>query len=231
MEESDITLINIRKWMESTAPHLLSKYNIGLGAAGTRTAYQKHRAKQYGKKVIQACQDGGITYVDGSIYKQKHGGSGIVRLSDITAKPIAAFMCPVQTADAQQAELTAIEKTLDLMTQDTIQTKAREYILCDCRNAVNYIQESFATPYKYRKTIQRIKELQLKLTKLDINTSIHWIPGHVDIRGNEYADLVAKEAAKLNADDQKQYTPYKWVACGFQQRPVYLDKVMKDCLI
>ena len=231
VEESDITLINIRKWMISTAPHLLSNYAIGLGAAGTRTSYQKHRAKQYGKQVIKACQDGGITYVDGSIYKLQKGGSGIVRIGNITTKPIAAYMCSVQTADAQQAELTAIEKALDLMTQNTIQPQTKEYILCDCRNAVNYIQESFATPHKYRKTIQRIKELQWKLAKLEIITSVHWIPGHVDIRGNEYADLVAKEAAKSDADDQNQYTANKWMSCGFQKKPIWLDKVMKDCLI
>ena len=213
--EASMILLNIRSWMIETAPMHLSNYNIGLGAAGTRTQYQKMRAQEYTQKVISDCKkDGDIIYVDGSIHSratQAHqfGGAGIIRL-DNRNKSQSAFMGQVETKDAQQAELSAIEHALRLLRDGEIKTRGTEHILCDCKNAVNYVQESFHAPWKYIKTLQRIKELMLELESAKIKVSIHWIPGHVDTIGNELADAAAKSAAALwlsnNAQDNTETT-------------------------
>ena len=37
-----------------------------------------------------------------------------------------------------------------------------------------------------------------RLKERGLSPSLHWVPGHQDIQGNEKADTLAKEATKLN---------------------------------
>ena len=228
INSTEICLLNIRCWMMETAPIHLSNYNIGLGAAGTRTPYQKRKAYEYSRKVIRDCKnDGGITYVDGSIhssasYLAQYGGAGIIRLDSMGVLE-SAFMGQIETKDAQQAELSAIEHALRLMRDGDIQAQEREHILCDCKNAVNYVQGSYQTPWKYVKTVQRIKELQLRLKSRKITVTTHWIPGHVDTKGNEIADTAAKAAAALWLGKNTHY--------GTHQTPKQLQIIHKNILI
>ena len=220
--------------MKETIPHLLSNYHIGLGAAGSRTEHQKMLARRYGLSVLKACTEGGHTHVDGSIYKGLHGGAGVVRTHNTNKTkdviPINAFMCPVKTTDAQQAELTAIEKALEMMIQCKIEPQQHEHIFCDCKNAVNYVQDSFARPHKYRKTIQRIRENRTQLRNMGTTISVHWIPGHADIDGNELVDLVAKGAARLWSDEKEHYTDKIWTREGFAEHPNRITTVEKNML-
>ena len=221
--DGDICITNIRTWMVEAIPHLLSNYNLGLGSAGNRTDAQIQLANEYGKRVIAACKNGGMTFVDGAVYEDTFGGAGILRtdnmndaLDSISAK---AFMCPVQSNDAQQTELTAIEKATELMLYDTISPEKREYIFCDCKNAVNFVQNAFARPAKYRKTLQRIRENCLHLRKAGTIVTVHWIPGHVDIDGNERVDLVAKGAARLGSTEDHHFSDRTWEDNGFKHPP------------
>ena len=122
--------------MTETAPMHLSNYNIGLGAAGTRTAYQKQKAREFTKNVINDCKkNGGIIYVDGSINSgasrlHRYGGAGIIRL-DTEDKLESAFMGQIETKDSQQAELSAIEHALRLMRDGAIHVQQREHKVID----------------------------------------------------------------------------------------------------
>ena len=47
----------------------------------------------------------------------------------------------------------------------------------------------------HKTTIQEVNSDIQKLEESGVNVEISWIPGHSDIKGNEYADKLAKEAA------------------------------------
>lgn len=230
-----IEITNIRPWMRETCPEALSNYDIGLGAAGTRTPYQKRLAAKFTHKMLEILRKKGrITYVDGSILNgssiiKLYGGAGIIRLTKEGALEIA-LMGKVETMDAQQAELSAIEYALQALVQEDIQPTKREYILCDCRNAVNYINRSFLTPLKYANTISRIKELHHELQNRDIEVSYHWIPGHVNTKGNEMADAAAKGAAEQWTPQTQAPAPNRWIQKGFKQQPTILPTQTRDML-
>ena len=233
--QGNICIANIRTWMMEAIPHLLSNYDLGLGSAGNRTDKQRKQAYAYGKRVIASCRNGGKTYVDGSIYRDTFGGAGILRTDDnddeTNNTATNTFMCPVETTDAQQAELTAIEKATELLLEDTISPQKREYIFCDCKNAVNYVQNAFARPEKYRKTLQRIRENCLHLKKIGTKVTVHWIPGHADIDGNEQVDLVAKGAARLGMNRPHHFPRETWLQNGFRDQPTKLDHIERASLI
>ena len=174
---------------------------------------------------VAACTNGGKTYVDGSIYNDTFGGAGILREYLTNEAPSQSFMCPVASADAQQAELTAIEKATELILGNIIKPQNKEYIFCDCKNAVNYVQNAFARPLKYRKTIQRIQENHLHLRKMGIEVTVHWIPGHADIDGNEQVDLVAKGAARIGRASGQKFSNDIWTENGFSGPPTELERV------
>ena len=44
-------------------------------------------------------------------------------------------------------------------------------------------------------TIQEVKTDSKKLEESGVKVEISWTPGHSDIKGNEYADKLAKKAA------------------------------------
>ena len=40
------------------------------------------------------------------------------------------------------------------------------------------------------------------LTSYDIQVTLQWVPGHTDIRGNDYADRLAKQGASKEQPDK-----------------------------
>jgi ribonuclease HI len=225
-------MTNIRRWMEEALPQHLNNYSIGLGAAGTRSKHQTRRAREYGYRVIAKCK-GGRSYVDGSVYMDTTGGAGVVR-EDSTGGIHSAFMIPIETKDAQQAELTGIEKAMELMLREEFPTQEYEHIFCDCRNAVNYVRGTFAIPRKYTKTIHRIQSHIFSLRQRGVTVTTHWIPGHADIEGNEWVDQVAKEAARCENKERTKIATMRlrgnWPK-EFETSPQRLNTVRKHTLI
>jgi hypothetical protein len=41
---------------------------------------------------------------------------------------------------------------------------------------------------------------------MDIHTHIHWVPGHVEVEGNEKADQLAKKGAEHKRKERDAYT-------------------------
>ena len=74
----------------------------------------------------------------------------------------------------------------------------------DCRNAINYINNRYKTPYKYAKAIQATRENTVAAKHAGVNFNFVWIPGHTNYRWNEEADALAKEAAKSWTSDAVQ---------------------------
>ena len=82
----------------------------------------------------------------------------------------------------------------------------------------------------YRKTIQRIRENRIRLRNLGTTVSVHWIPGHADIEGNELVDLVAKGAARLWCSEKDHIADKTWTKAGFAKHPKQISSVEQSML-
>ncbi len=118
---NQIYYTNIRDIIETLTVPELEHYNLGIGAASTRTDKQKKLADKYTKNLIKTLQ-GMMIHVDGSVLdnedtnnnnnkpnnprpknKKKHGGYGAV-VNDLSTKTdIKTFKGRVKTNDPQIA--------------------------------------------------------------------------------------------------------------------------------
>ena len=192
-------LTNIRHLLENMTITDLGKYNIGLGAATTRTTQQKNKAKLLTQQIIKKIKTN-IIVVDGSIHgnkQKKMGGYGGIIISK-NRNNKKTFSGRAKTGDPQQAELAGINEAITQIQLHEAHKKNPEHytILCDCKNAVNYVKEIYTPPLKYTSTIQAIQEKKLDMQNIKINIDIQWIPGHTDNEWNDEADTLAKAAAK-----------------------------------
>ena len=198
--------MNIREKLEQMTIPQLQNYNIGLGAAGTRTRKQKELAKIYTEKIINQASNN-IIFVDGSINTKDnktpaeiqkiqqtgYGGYGGIHITKRNNQIHNYFWDKINTNDAQKSELQGIYTALKLAHQ----IEAPEItILCDCKNAVKYSNKQYHTPYKYAKECQNIYAETHKLWAKNKNVDIKWIPGHTGNKWNDIVDRLAKKAAK-----------------------------------
>lgn len=87
-------------------------------------------------------------------------------------------------------ELTAIFKALEFIKLDKQYDTYRVY--SDSKSSLQNIAKGEESMDSYTR---RITSLLKSLEEDGINIHLHWIPGHRDIEGNEYADHEAKAAA------------------------------------
>ena len=55
------------------------------------------------------------------------------------------------------------------------------------------------------------QEIRDRLNTLNGKTLIHWVPSHINIPGNELADKAAKEAAKMDSEEELIPVPFEVV--------------------
>ena len=187
-----IKLINIRHKILNLEITKLENYNIGLGAASTRTAQQKIMAQKYTDKIIAQIKTNAIV-TDGSIHqKEEKGGIGIVHFSPEKKIMFNQYHLRIDTDDAQVAELAGLLRSVQIC--EEIQEDIT--ILCDCKTAINYIKHTFTPPFKYANLVQQIQETLWKIrNKSKQKINLVWIPGHTDNTWNDAADALAKKAA------------------------------------
>ncbi len=114
LHNNQITYTNIRHLINNMTIPDLEKYNIGLGAASSRTQKQKQKAQQYTNKIFNSIKTAFVT-TDASIHKKnKKGGIGILAVDKLN-KEIYENNWQIETEDAQYAEIYGIKKTLDLI--------------------------------------------------------------------------------------------------------------------
>ena len=101
-----------------------------------------------------------------------------------------------KTTSIYTAELRAIKEAIDIIDENQMDTNI---IYSDSQSAIKGIRE-------YNPTNPLVMSIQEKIheIKSNRNTSMQicWIPAHVGVPGNEYADQAAKEAAQAPPEDE-----------------------------
>ena len=55
----------------------------------------------------------------------------------------------------------------------------------------------------HKTTVQEVIREKKKLEEKEVTVEVSWSPGHADIKGNDYADKLAKEAAQEAKDSEQ----------------------------
>ena len=95
-------------------------------------------------------------------------------------------------------ELVAIKLALKHILQyKTVRQAAIKniHILSDSQSAVGQLVLGWEAK-SHQHTLQEVKTIIKQLEQNNISVEISWTPGHANIKGNEYADKLAKEAAQ-----------------------------------
>lgn len=141
-----------------------------------------------------------IIYTDGS--KTRHGYGAAIITKDKTYK----YKCN-DYSSVYTTELFALEKALKHRATN------KTLICTDSLSVVQGLKNS-------RTKNVLLKQIQDKLRDNNNDTTIMWIPSHVGIKGNEEADISAKEATT-----HQNYTNYKII---IQDMTKYIKKYVTD---
>ena len=162
IKEDQVRHQNIRHLINTLSMPEIKSHNFEIGAATTRTAMQKALAQNYTEELLNRasriiiCVDGSTNTEDNptTTKQQKYtrtgcGGCGGRMMDETNNKPHHYFRGPVNANELRKAELKAMLAALGRMNQDHQRTnKTRCPMLCDCKSAVNYINQICTMPMK-----------------------------------------------------------------------------------
>ena len=203
-KDEKIIFTNIRDLIESLSLEEMYIYNIGLGAASSRTEKQKQKAQKYTDETFKKIKDKGLISInsDASINnKIQKAGWGLIVVDKEQEKIIKTKTGRIDTNDAQKAEMGGILNSLKTIQEINTENEECIAIICDCKNAINYITGNNKFPEKYTIIIQSIQEQIYKINDIGIRLEWYWIPGHTDNQWNDKVDSLAKEAAHSHITD------------------------------
>ena len=92
-------------------------------------------------------------------------------------------------------ELVAILLTIDYVTEEINNSDFSDiHIFSDSQSAIGILKLAWQ-PSQHKHTVAEIKQKIQSLEYKNIMVNISWTPGHANIKGNEEADRLAKEAS------------------------------------
>ena len=187
-------MLNIRAILDKHTFKEIENYNIGIGAASSRTTAQKQLANKYTNIKLKELHDTLAIATDGSILdkKQKRGGYGGVIFKNNNT--LYQFHGALQTDDSTTAELTAIHKALTLLHNKNVKSQ-KIIIHSDSKAAIKMIKGLTKPSWKNKDIVHGINTYMYKLRRKHFIVQLYWIPGHVDNKWNTQADKLANQGA------------------------------------
>src|SRR5204862_1167385 len=111
------------------------------------------------------------------------------------------------------AELFAIEKAFKIIWENKQLNIDKVWIFSDSQAAIKRLKISDLKAGQYY--IQLIKKWAKKFRNKAIQLQLEWIPGHINIKGNELADIAAKKETEL-----QHVTPESYISLTFIKRKI-----------
>jgi hypothetical protein len=118
------------------------------------------------------------------------------------------------------AELFALEKTFKIAWERKQKYTKKIWIFSDSQAAIKRLQNSSLKAGQYY--IQSIRKWAEKFKNYHIQLQLEWVPGHMNILGNELADKAAKKGTQLQKSTLESY-----ISLAFIKRKIK-ESVLND---
>ena len=177
-----------------------------------------------------------VVYSDGSVgANNNNGGAGCIIYwpADMHTEPQVNKEACGRKCSSYIAELKAIDSALTSIEEKiaNLPTNSSIWIFTDSESTIKRLQGGPGA--QTTKLADRVWMLLSHVSESH-NTTLQWIPGHMDIEGNEAADRVAKEASHLEQKDialdfltiksaVKRHFKQRWRAMVVAQEGIYSD--------
>ena len=197
------SIIRDCKGVESISPHLYTPWmEPAIGFLQTRLDDDKAQALAFHEQTLARYATSWHFYTDGSLADGKVGAGCVLKRPDQDFKK---FNCHLGSSDdysVYEAELVGLYVALMVAEQLLSSTPTESHppsilIHTDSQSvlsAIVHFQTSKAAQYIIRRIINLLNKLKRLYGR---DTFLTWIPGHMDVEGNELAD---KEANKGRTD-------------------------------
>ena len=162
---------------------------ISAASKGETTKAHRQRLRQIPAQDL-------IIYTDGSGH---NGHTGAAIYSPKTSDTKGEYVGTSDTHNVYAAELTAIQMAVNLF-EEKINEHNDTYIFTDNQSAIQAVESPKRQSGQY--IIEEILDAIDRIHKVKPTCTIHieWVPGHMNIEGNEQADQAAKAAAMSNTN-------------------------------
>jgi ribonuclease HI len=186
-----------QKWNAPWFQNLTSLINIQIGELDKeKTAVNHHNKIQ---KILANNRDNSniLLYSDGSKNEQLNKlGAGVFYTTNFAANQSQSFSWNLGAGmEVFDAELFAIEKAFEIAWNKKQFQTEKIWIFSDSQAAIKRLKNSSLKAGQYY--IQSIRKWAKRFQDHGIQMQLEWVPGHMNIRGNELADKAAKKGTKL----------------------------------
>ena len=176
------------------------EYWQNLGSSKSRSAEQEKLSRELiGNEIADCDAETAVIFTDGSCLGNPGPcGAGACLFVPGSSDPIMLKQPVSNRGSILLGELVAIKIALQYITRCKLQRgsmirKAR--VFSDSQSAVGQLTLGWEASAQ-RSTVKEVKAEMTKLEESGVIVQISWTPGHADIKGNEHADRLAKEAAR-----------------------------------
>jgi ribonuclease HI len=171
--------------------------SINLGNSGNRTQHQIEAAREHALKYLSSVKNDTVIFTDGSALGNPGpcGAAAIFFYKGITADHTFLEEPISSQSTSFHGEVVAIDTAITEIAINLHQCSRNIHILSDCTSAISIVTSPMTTDM--HADIQcHTKALNKQIQQKGHNMDIFWVGGHVDIEGNNLADLHAKQAAE-----------------------------------
>ena len=210
LSNTGVTLNGLEKefnYLESLQPSKQRpEYWNGLGSSKSRTGEQEKLSREIIGGLIDQCDAGtAVAFTDGSCLGNPGPcGAGACVFPPGAVEPVMLKQPVTNRGSILLGEMVAIK----MAPQYIVRCKARGegiskvHIFSDSQSAVGQLTLGWEAN-SHKTTAQEVIREKKKLEEKEVTVEVSWSPGHADIKGNDYADKLAKEAAQEAKDSEQ----------------------------
>jgi ribonuclease HI len=152
-----------------------------------------------------------ILYSDGSKNEQLNKlGAGVFYTTNFAISQSQSFSWNLGAGmEVFDAELFALEKAFEIAWNRKQLNTEKVWIFSDSQAAIKRLKKSSLKAGQYY--IQSIRKWAERFQDLGIQMQLEWVPGHMNIKGNELADKAAKKGTKIQRTIAESYISLAFV--------------------
>ncbi|MEW8544970.1 MAG: reverse transcriptase domain-containing protein [Candidatus Thiodiazotropha sp.] len=200
--ETGTTTYNIEpefSYQESLQPSKRRpEYWDRLGSSKSRSTEQEIESRSIIQSLLDSCTpDSAIAFTDGSCQPNPGPcGAGSCIFMPHQEIPVCLKKPVSNHSSILLGELVAILMTIDYITAEIQKSQviSNIHMFSDSQSAIGILKLGWQST-QHKHTVSEIKQKILYLENRNITVNMSWTPGHANIKGNEEADRLAKEAS------------------------------------